>query len=59
MLYLVGGWLHMEWYMFYLVEEGYTWSSTCCISLERVTHGVVHVVSRWDDYTWGRTCRIL
>ena len=45
--------------MFYLVEEGYTWSSTCCISLERVTHGVVHVVSRWDDYTWGRTCRIL
>ena len=33
--------------MSYLVGEGYTWSSTCCISLERVTHGVVHVVSRW------------
>ena len=54
------GWLHMESYMFYLVWEGYTWSSTCCISLgdgytwsstchislRRVTHGVVHVVSR-------------
>ena len=33
--------------MFYLVEEGYTWSNTCCISLGMVTHGVIHVVSRW------------
>ena len=33
--------------MLYLVEEGYTWSSVCYISLNRVTHGVVHVVSRW------------
>ena len=32
--------------MLYLIGDGYTWSSTCCISLERVT-GVVHVVSRW------------
>ena len=33
--------------MLHLVEEGYTWSSACCISLGSVTHGVVHVVSRW------------
>ena len=32
--------------MLYLVEDGYTRSSTCLISLGRVTHGVVHVVSR-------------
>ena len=32
--------------MLYLVGEGYTWSSTCSISLRRVTHGVVHVASR-------------
>ena len=32
--------------MLYLVGEGNTWSSTCCISLEMVIHGVVHVVSR-------------
>ena len=47
--------------MFYLVEEGYTWSSTCCISLRRVTHGVVHVVSRWGvhtEYTRSSTCCI-
>ena len=33
--------------MLYLVGDGYTWSSTCCISLGMVTHGVVHDVSRW------------
>ena len=33
--------------MLYLVGDGYTWSSTCHISLRRDTHGVVHVVSRW------------
>ena len=32
--------------MFYLVGEGYTWSSTCYISLGMVTHGVLHVLSR-------------
>ena len=37
----------MESYMLYLVKEGYTWSNTCCISLGMVTHGVIHVVSRW------------
>ena len=58
--------------MLYLVGEGYIWSSTCCISLERVTHGVVYVVSRWrvlhmelymlylvgEGYTWSSTCCI-
>ena len=33
--------------MMYLVGEGYTWISTCCISLGMETHGVVHDVSRW------------
>ena len=32
--------------MLYLVGDGYTWS-TCRISLGMVTHGDVHVVSRW------------
>ena len=31
--------------MLYLVWEGYTWSSTCCISLG-------------DGYTWSSTCHI-
>ena len=58
--------------MLHLVEEGYTWSSACCISLGSVTHGVVHVVSRWgwlhmekymlylveEGYTWSSTCCI-
>ena len=39
--------------MLYLVGDGYTWSPTCCISFGRVTHGVVHVVSRWGMVTHG------
>ena len=47
--------------MLCLVGDGYTWSSTCCISLGMVTHGVVHVVSRislGEGYTWSSTCCI-
>ena len=58
--------------MLYPVGEGYTWSSTCFISLGRVTHGVVHVISRlgWlhmeyymlylvgEGCTWSSKCHI-
>ena len=44
--------------MLYLAGEGYTWSSTCCISLGMVTHGVDMSYLVGDGYTWSRTCCI-
>ena len=46
MLYLV--WDGYTWSStcYISLGDGYTWSSTCFISLGRVTHGVVHVLSR-------------
>ena len=45
--------------MLYLVWEGYTWSSTCCISLgDGYTWSSTCCISLGSGYTWSSTCCI-